>query len=323
MLSIKKTTKTCKEQYKEFSQNRQVEEAILLPFYGVEKCDIYNPSKPFELDGITWIAGRIEDRGGHNSTVRFFEKKEDGYYCRYDMPEFVMEDPFITFINNELILGGVEVDWEGTKVVGYKTVFYRGTDLNQMERFATGPSVMKDIRLVQLKDKRIGIFTRPRDLSKLEEWGSYAKIGFTIIDDLSQLNGEIITAAPHLEGQFIGQEWGGVNDAILLENGLIGVVGHRSYGTFVSMEEMELHYYGIAFAVDPNTGRTTETKMIISRDCFPVAPPKKEGLEDVTFTSGLVRLGGGKARVYTGLSDSAIGTAIIPDPFMEWEQIKL
>lgn len=326
MLQKNRVSKPCKVQYEEFSRNPRVSEASLLSFNGVDDSDIYNPSVPFIMNGITFMAGRIEKRDGHNSTVRFFEKKADGFYCRYDMPEFVMEDPFITFINDELILGGVEVDWVGTKVLSYKTVFFRGTDLMNMKRFASGPKNMKDIRLVQLNDKRIGIFTRPREMQKLNEWGSYAKIGFTIISTLDELNEDVIVNAPHLQGQFIGEEWGGCNEAIVLKNGLLGVVGHKAYGKFISMEDMdsmELHYFGFAFAMDPVTLATTENKMIISRDCFPKAPAKKEGLKDITFTSGLVRLDDGNARVFTGLSDSAIGTAIIPDPFLEWEKITI
>jgi hypothetical protein len=97
MLLNKRKGKPCKEQYEGFAKNKKVNNAVLLPFLGVENYDIYNPSIPFEMDGITWMAGRIEPRGGHDSYVRFFEKREDGYYCRYDMPEFKIEDPFVTF----------------------------------------------------------------------------------------------------------------------------------------------------------------------------------------------------------------------------------
>jgi hypothetical protein len=74
MLLNKRKGKPCKEQYEGFAKNKKVNNAVLLPFLGVENYDIYNPSVPFEMDGITWMAGRIEPRGGHDSYVGFLTK---------------------------------------------------------------------------------------------------------------------------------------------------------------------------------------------------------------------------------------------------------
>jgi hypothetical protein len=54
--------------------------------------------------------------------------------------------------------------------------------------FAVGPQWMKDIRLVELADRRIGVFTRPKG----EYFGGQAEIGFTIIDNLDDLTPEVI-----------------------------------------------------------------------------------------------------------------------------------
>jgi len=313
------------EAFDAFRNSRNIISSTLIPFRGAEGYDVYNPSMPFRLDGSTWMAGRVESRDGTDSRVFFFEQKISGgseeYHWREDTPVYVMEDPFVCTVAGELILGGVEVEWDGSRPVSIVTVFYRGKSLHSMEKFAEGPRNMKDIRLVELPDGRIGIFTRPRDLSKLEEWGSIARIGFTTVSSLDGINGDVITNATLLGGHFKGFEWGGCNEAVMLRNGLIGVVGHRSWGVVNSYEDMVLHYYGFAFALDPKTLECTPSKIIISRDCFPDAPPKREGLEDVTFTSGLIRNPDGTAKVYTGLSDSAVGMAVIPDPFLEWDVI--
>ncbi len=320
MFSLDHQAVPAREAYAAFAGSKQVLHARIVPFFGVEGHDVYNPSVPFELDGVTWMTGRVEARDGHASRTMFFERQEDGYHFRADMPVYELEDPFITFVDGELVLGGVSVVWEGITPVAYKTVFYRGKSLLSLTPFAEGPRNMKDIRLVQLADGRIGVFTRPRDFTKLAEWGSLARIGFTVIGSLAGLCPEAITTAPLLRGQFTGIEWGGINQAILLEDGNIGVVGHRSWGRYTSVDDCDLHYYGTAFMLDPETSAVTPSRVIISRDCFPEAPAKNAGLVDVVFTSGIVRHGDGTATVYTGLSDAAVGSAVIPDPFWHTEE---
>ena len=81
-----------------------------------------------------------------------------------------------------------------------------------------------------------------------------------------------------------------------------------------------LHYYGIAFAIDPVTREITQNKMIVSRDRFPETEKKRFDLGDITFTSGVLRGEDGTARVFTGLNDAYVGSAVIPDPFAEYEK---
>jgi len=82
-----------------------------------------------------------------------------------------------------------------------------------------------------------------------------------------------------------------------------------------------LHYYSMAFAVDPDTRAMTPTKIIGSRDCFPPGPSKAPRLQDVTFTAGIVRHSDGTATLYTGLSDCQVGRLEIPDPLLEYEAL--
>ena len=100
-----------------------------------------------------------------------------------------MQDPFVCFIGKLLVFGGVEVKEEKDGKLSYKTVFYKGKDIFSLERFTEGPKYMKDIRLVDLKEK-IGVFTRPVGKEFLR-----GKIGFTIINNLSELTEENILKA--------------------------------------------------------------------------------------------------------------------------------
>ncbi len=322
MLSKEHEVIPADEAFEAFQRSRIIHSAKLVEFVGAEGWDVYNPSLPFTINAETWIAGRVENRDGHDSRVQFFKQEGERFTAQPGTRSFVLEDPFIAHIHGQLVFGGVSVVWEGNSPVNYKTVFYRGSNIENLTQFAQGPDNMKDIRLCELADGRIGVFTRPRDLAKLVEWGSLARIGFTVIAKLEDLNAQLILDAPLLEGQFIGVEWGGANHAFALKNGLVGVVGHRSCGEVVGSDDPELHYYGIAFALNPDTLETTPAQIIISRDCFPEAPPKRPGLLDVTFSSGMIRNPDGTATVYTGLSDSAVGVACIPDPFLALEELE-
>lgn len=320
MLNRNHTAVPAQQAYAAFQQSRVIHSAALVPFYGAEGFDVYNPSMPFLSDGAVYMAGRVEPRDSHDSRVLFFKQQADGFYYDAAQRTFPLEDPFIATIHGELVFGGVRVSWQGD-TPSFFTEFYRGGSIATLTQFARGPANMKDIRLCELPDGRIGVFTRPRSIKKLFVWKSLAKIGFTVINSLAELTAQGIQEAPLLNGQFTGVEWGGANEAFPLQNGLIGVVGHRSWGSYTSIHDSDLHYYGIAFALNLHTLETTPTQLILSRDCFPDGPCKTEGTRDVVFTSGMQRNGDGTATVYTGLSDAAVGKAVIPDPFLQWEQL--
>lgn len=121
-------------------------------------------------------------------------------------------------------MGGVEVITAGDdpqKIVSWVTQFYRGYRIDSMRHFSSGPAMMKDIRLIELQDGRIGVFTRPQG-----EKGGRGMIGFTIIDSLEELNEQTFLEAEIFQDQFVPEEWGGANEAQLLKNGHIGVLGH-------------------------------------------------------------------------------------------------
>jgi hypothetical protein len=174
---------------------------------------------------------------------------------------------------------------------------------------------MKDIRLVELADRRIGVFSRPRDSAITEKYGSDAMVGFTIIKSLDELSAELIAGAPYLEGLFEEGQWGACNQAYLLESGKIGVIGHFAYSDREDEQNPQLVYFPISFVLDPLNAKLSGLKVIATRKCFPAGPVKLPNLRDVAFTSGVVIRDDGKTELYSGLGDCMEGRLIIDYPF--------
>jgi hypothetical protein len=314
MLAPAKQAKSCETLLNEFRSGRAECFGEKLVFTGVGARDVYNISAPFLDDGESVIAGRVESRNSEISETMFFQARDGEWVPRPGAPVFALQDPFVAFIRGELVFGGVEVYFDGNDphyVTSWRTVFYRGSRIAELKPFAKGPLTMKDIRLVELRSGRIGVFTRPMMVD-----GARAKIGFVEIDELGELTEETIARAAVLDHQFLPDEWGGVNEAHLLSNGWIGVLGHIAH-----MEHHNIrHYYPMVFAFDPESRQATPIKLIAERSMFPSGPAKRPDLKDVLFSGGLVRLGGGKACLYTGVSDAEAHRIVIPDPFLEYER---
>ena len=174
---------------------------------------------------------------------------------------------------------------------------------------------MKDIRLVELKDGRIGVFSRPRNEEIVKKYGSEAMIGFAIINNLNELTDDVILNAKPIEGIFDDGEWGGCNQPILLENGTIGIIGHQSYVQPVEGGVDLSVYVNTAIEFDPETFEVTRNRVIATRSCYPEGPAKKPNLVDCTFTSGMVMREDGKADLYGGMGDVSEGRLVIDYPF--------
>jgi hypothetical protein len=252
----------------------------------------------------------------------FFTKNNDTWTLIEDAPIFELQDPFVTYIDGEIVLGGVYVIWEGDKITSWRTDFYKGSSIYNLKYFASGPMHMKDIRLLELPNGKIAVFSRPQGKYMIEKYGCIAKIGITIVDSLNDVTPENIDDATLLEDHFIPDEWGGCNQLFNLSNGLIGAIGHISSKELIDGTEM-LHYYSMAFAIDPVTHKMTPTKVICCRDCFPKGESKKPRLSDVTFTSGIIRNTNGTATLYTGLNDCEVGKITIDDPLNEYEEMTI
>lgn len=301
----------------EYEKTRPKREAELLRFAGVNGRDVYNCSVPFEDGGKTYILGRVEERKKFACSVCYlFEKKEDGVW--YKVPEFdalPLEDPFYTKINGEVIVIGTHVVKEQGRVKTYYGYFYRGTDIFHLEYFTTGPKYMKDIRLVQLPENKIGVFSRPRCEKMKEIYGCESMVGFTVISSLDELTAEVIQSAKYLKNFFEADEWGGVNQAFWLGSNLIGAIGHQSY-SYVDQQGCEWSsYVNTAYIVDVEAGEVKEKKVIATRNDYPPTDSKLKGLGDCAFTSGIIGIENDVVELYSGLSDVDQGKVLIDNPF--------
>ena len=284
-----------------------------LKFAGVGARDVYNITASFTFDGHVMIAGRVEGRETEHAETVFFTPSGDEWVPVPGAPTFpALQDPCITFVDDELVFGGVQFP---IKIPGGENIwrmqFYRGKTLAGLKHFFEGPDKMKDIRLKQLSDGRIGVLTRPQGGR-----GGRGKVGFMTVDRLEALTVEQMEAAPLFEHLFLPDEWGGANEAHVLANGNLGVLGHMAYFD----EKEHRHYYPMVFSVDLKTGLATSPKIIAQRKDFPAGESKRADLADVLFSGGIVRHGDNTATLYAGLSDAEAGWVRIPDPFRSFEQ---
>lgn len=276
-------------------------------FNGVEGYDVYNPTAPLLYNGKKILCARVERRDSEKSQAVFFEETgKDVYEPAEGWERFPLQDPSIAKVHGYYVLGGTRVyphpgnpEW-----VCWRTAFYYGKELNHLNFLAEGPEGMKDIRLVGLADGKIGIFTRPQG-----EKGGRGKIGFTTVERFAEVTAQAMEEAPLLD-LFSEEEWGGVNEALLLEDGKIGVLGHIAC---FEPEEVR-HYFPMAFVFDPVSREYTRPVILAERKEFLPGPSKRTDLEDVLFSGGLTEEGG-KTFLYVGVSDCEVQYIPIQNPF--------
>lgn len=310
---------TIQQQKAEFEQKKDalVYESARLTFVGIDTFTVYNCSIPFLWKGKEYMYGRVEKRDQWaRSWVRLFEKVgQDQYALVPDHTVYSLEDPYIAQIQGEFVLGGTHVVKKSGKIDTVYGYFYRGTDLNDLEYFTTGPRGMKDIRLVDRKDGTIGVFSRPRNAAVRERYGSESMIGFTTIRNLDELTDQVIENAAPIHGIFEEGEWGGCNQVYLLQGGKLGIIGHQSYTQPQTSQEDLAVYVNVAFEFDPETFAVSNRKVIGTRSCYPQAAPKLPQLADCTFTSGIVMRTDGRVDLYAGIGDEGEGRIVIDYPF--------
>ncbi len=312
MISIKEE----KVQF-ESERNSKVYESAVLTFHGIEGFDVYNCSIPFTWEGKEYIYGRVEKREEWaRSWVRLFEKTgKDEYTLVKEHMIYQLEDPYISIIQGEMVLGGTHVRKRSGEIDTFYGYFYHGLDLNDLNYFTTGPDYMKDIRLVELINGRIGVFSRPRSEEIRKKYGSGSMIGFAVINSLNELNSEVIQNAKPIEGIFDKDEWGGCNQAYLLSNDMIGVIGHHGYEVKLEDGKSLAIYTNTSFEFNPVTFEVKNRKIIGTRSCYPAGPSKLPDLIDCTFTSGISMREDGKVDLYGGMSDTMEGRITIDYPF--------
>ncbi len=318
------------KQHMTLIQKRQTFDLLPLPkerakpvFHGVPGFDVYNPSIPFSWKGQRYIFGRVERRGEWaRSWVRLFsETAPDRWTLVPNSMIYQLEDPYVATIAGELILGGTHVRFQGGQLETYYGYFYRGTDLHDLKYFTTGPDYMKDIRLVELANGKIGVFSRPRNEEIMKKYGSESMVGFCTIDSLDQLNAKTIAAAPYVPGLFDNGEWGGCNQAYLLDSGLIGLIGHKCYKeTSATGVELQV-YFNIALVFDPKQFRFIHEAIVATRKSYPDGPAKRPNLTDCAFSSGIALRPDGLVDLYSGIGDTEVGRVAIPNPFAAYGKI--
>lgn len=210
-------------------------------------------------------------------------------------------------------------EWNGNRLVTYRTRFYWMNGIDRFELAAEGPAMMKDIRLLPCPDGRIAVFTRPQGDS-MKKYGRVAAIGFGQTESIDRMTPEWLENLPLLRWHFSQEDWGGFNQLLWLKNGLVGCLGHKSWGETVG-DTYVVHYYCTVSVMNPATRAIAPMQIIATRRCFPEAGQKSRRTEDVCFPSGIVRQGG-RALLYVGLSDSYEGVIEIDDPFAAYEAEK-
>ncbi len=302
------------ELFSEFwkERNNNKNNAGKLCFKGVSNHDVYNITAPFNSANKVIIAGRVEPRDQEYSSVIFFEEIDNAWHPIVGAPMFKLQDPFVTFIKNELIFGGVEI-WDidgekGERELEWKTVFYRGSDIFNLIEFFSGPTGMKDIRLCDLENGKIAVFTRPQG-----SVGGRGIISYTEVNQLKELTIEVIEDAHPLKNMFHSMDWGGVNEAHRLVNGEIGLLAHVAYFENDDSNQ-ERHYYTSSFIFDPVLRRFRDLKIIACRKQLGAGPAKRKDLSDVMFSGGLIRVDE-MAILYAGVSDTEAHWIEIDNPF--------
>lgn len=98
MLASAEQVKSCEELLNEFQRSRPASFGEKLIFSGVGTRDVYNITAPFEDEGDSVIAGRVESRDNEASEVMFFVNRGDVWIPREGAPVFTLQDPFVSFI---------------------------------------------------------------------------------------------------------------------------------------------------------------------------------------------------------------------------------
>lgn len=300
-----------------FENSRNIYEKTRLKFLGADGYDVYNCSLIFKDKGKEYIFGRVEKRDEWaNSWVTLFEQVEkDTFRLVEGSRSYQLEDPFITKIHGEFILGGTHVRKTSGKIDTFYAYFYKGTDLQNLRYYTTGPVRMKDIRLAEMPDGKIAVFSRPRGTEITKQYGSEAIIGYTEISSLDELNAEVVEKAEYIPGLFKDNEWGGCNQVYCLDNGHLGIIGHIAEKTQGCNEIIYSTYMNMAFVFDPKEHRAYNLKIIGTRDCYTDGPAKLPYLADCVFSSGIKVREDGKVDLYSGMGDCEEGRITIDNPF--------
>lgn len=281
------------------------ERGSLVALSGLSDRDGYNPSGPVPNGDRPVVYVRVERRDvdADSWIVPFRHVAVDSWELDHTLPAHQLEDPQVTTIHGSIVISGVRITARTAHGIEWETVFLRGTSPTALTEFAVSPKLMKDVRLIELRDGRIGVFTRPWGQPRCRAW-----IGYTEIEHLDDLTTAVMENAPLIGTQPVPGQWWGANALYELETGHIGVLAH-----IAKWDGDSRSYYPIVFQFDrQQRSIVTGPRIIAERACFPYHPPKRADLRNVIFPSWIDR---GSGLLYGGLSDSTIGVLAVGDPF--------
>lgn len=293
----------------EFEKTKVIYEAAFITFKGIDGYDVYNCSCPFRLNGRFHMLGRVERRNEWvNSYVRLFmETGKDEYTLVPNSMIWQLEDPFVCKIHGEMVFGGTRVTKNNGKVFDYFSDFFRGPP-NDLVYYTSGPKKMKDIRLVEMANGKIGVFSHHKSNHE-------CLTGFVTINSLDELSAEVIDSAVPIDHTLFGDAWGGVNQPYLLTTGKIGCISHHGYVAEDENGDTINVYCITSFVYEPSTNKCYSYKILGTKPCFPDYPPKVPRLADCAFVSGIVMREDGKCDLYSGVGDTREGRLVIDYPF--------
>lgn len=295
-----------------FGKEEIINQGEILKFENLENKRIYNPSRPFLIGDKLYLVCRVEDKVTNLSQSLLFEKIGNTWFLVKEAPVFNLEDPFLTEIQGKILFGGVYVGWKNKNKVSFlKTVFYYARsffELDPASPFTEGPLNMKDIRIVDLKNGKLGVFTRPQGGRFVR--GRICYLELNSLEELKNLK-QIHEKAREINLPLKNNEWVGTNDVYLLDEEHLGVLIHYAYKD----QEKKLHYFALTFIFQPKKFSVKNLKIIAQRRNFPNGPAKHPNLKDVVFPGGIINEGE-KSFLYCGLSDNQIGVIQIKNPFI-------
>jgi len=302
---------------------------------GIGDHDAYNPAL-YEDDDDKILAIRVESRQSNALQPSvyhpgiYFARRRTTNTWKVDPtlePFEMLEDPLIFYIEEggkqKVVLGGVRLRNHHGEIIP-QTEYYKGDSLEDLERvsFAVVHG-MKDVRILQLPDKRFLVCKRPRgDAYKR------GRITLHVIDTLDQLTDIDTLRIPVLATLDSCQDaldWVGVNNAYMLMDDesrpWVGLLGH------VALEDKKhnIHYAACTYKISLKDLFSKHVHkicphIIASRTCFEDGPHKTALIKDIVFPGHLEHLQDYTYRLWTGLSDTRVGTLEVDDPFQMRDQ---
>ncbi|MBI2285684.1 DUF1861 family protein [Candidatus Saccharibacteria bacterium] len=310
----------------------------LLDFGTPPKVDVYNSSAPIKVDGgEPMVIIREEDGDQFSSQNHFFRYNSGAKFRREpnisNLSElslgWICQDPATAYVQSNWVITQVEVDPASlnnpSQDVRLHSAIYAGKKLDSLSLISRSPDNMKGVRLVELKDSRVGVFTRPQHRFDPAR-GGLGKIGFTVFESLSQISSDALAAAPLIPDLFSEDdtEWRGVNDVSLLPNGELAVLAHQARFEKSHIPDSR-GYYPLFFTFNPESYQVDHQQILATLDDFRFngqVKPKTPDVDNVFYPSALLFPNGDIRSSYAGLiggaKDSRMAADYIPNPATGW-----